>query len=326
MKAALKRSFAWVALAALICAWSFPAGAQARGRAGRSNERGASSAPSPNVRSVTIPVTLRLREPRAQTEIQPIEFLRVFEDGEEQEILSLRGGVRSPLSLALLVQDDLTSSVAVDVKNLSHFVRRLPPGSRVLVGYLRGGALQVRQRFTTDLERAARSVRPPVGSSSVAPASLYQQTIEALRRFESQPAGRRAVLLVSSGLDLSRGLDSSSPGQQPDLQRAIAEAQRRGVAVFALYAPSAGGGSALSLNGQGALQRLAGETGGRAYFQGLGAPVSFDPFLRDIGAMLPRLFALTYLSTHADRGGFHEIKIVADLKDGEIMHPKGYTR
>ncbi|HYP53895.1 MAG TPA: hypothetical protein VEQ42_10175 [Pyrinomonadaceae bacterium] len=322
MKAGLKRTAAALALAALVLATAPTAGAQRRASDRRDARRAA-------VRSVTIPVTLRLREPKPQTEVQSIEYLTVLEDGEDQEILSLRGGVRSPLSLAILIQDDLSSSISTEIREIAAFIRRLPPGTRVFVGYLRGGSLQVRQRFTNDLERAARSLRIPVSSSAVAPFNPFAQTIEALRRFESQPQGRRAVILFSDGVDTSRGFDSSTPSQSVDLQRAINEAQRRSVAVFAVYAPTVGvtgnGRSILAGNGQGSLQRLAAETGGRAYFQGFSAPVSINPFLREISTLLPRLFALTYLSTHPDRG-FHNIKIIADVRDGEVLYPAGYTR
>jgi VWFA-related protein len=138
---------------------------------------------------------------------------------------------------------------------------------------------------------------------------------------------RRAVLVVSDGVDLSRGFDNSSPSQSADLDRAISEAQRRSVAIYAIYAPTAGSGGNTSLvnNGQGSLARLAQETGGKSFFQGSGAPVSFDPFLRQLSDRLSRQFALTYLSTHADKG-FHRIKIEATDADAEINHPSGYTR
>jgi hypothetical protein len=110
------------------------------------------------------------------------------------------------------------------------------------------------------------------------------------------------------------------------LQRAINEAQRKGVAVYSIYAPAVGTNApVLAANGQGSLNRLSEETGGRAFFQGTGAPVSIDRFLTDIGALLSRQFALTYLSTHPDKG-FHRVRVVADLPDGEIFYPNGYTR
>jgi VWFA-related protein len=278
------------------------------------------------VRTVTIPVTVRLPESAGQDELQYLGNLEVFEDGERQEILSTRAAPRSPLTLAVLVQDDLVSSVANEIKGLAQFIRSLPPESRVMVAYLRGGSLNVRQKFTEDLERAAKSLRIPASSTSAAPSNPFTQTREALRRFESQPVGRRAVLLVSDGVDTSRGIDSSTPSQSLDLDRAVAEAQRRGVAVYSIYAPTVwGSGGLLANNGQGSLDRLSKETGGRAFIRGTGAPTSFDPFLEDLDKLLSRQFAITYLSTHPGKG-FHRVRVSAEVSEGEIYHPSGYTR
>jgi hypothetical protein len=53
--------------------------------------------------------------------------------------------------------------------------------------------------------------------------------------------------------------------------------------------------------------------------------VSLDQFLREVDSLLSRQFALTYLSTHPDKG-FHRVRVVAGMADGEIIYPKGYTR
>jgi VWFA-related protein len=279
-----------------------------------------------DVRSVTIPVTVRLPDRQEQSELHYLEALQIFEDGDRQEILATRGAGRSPMTVAVLIQDDLASIVSNEIKGIADFVRRLPPGSRVMVGYLRTGTLQVRQKFTSDTERAAKSLRIPVSSSAVAPFNPFAQTRDALKRFDSQPVGRRAVLLLSDGVDTSRGFENSSPGTGFDLQRAINEAQRLGVAIYSIYEPTAGTSNfSLAGNGQGSLNRLSEETGGRAFFQGTGAPVSLDRFLRDIDSLLSRQFALTYLSTHPDKG-FHKVRVVADVGGGELYYPNGYTR
>jgi VWFA-related protein len=278
-----------------------------------------------DVRTVTIPVTLRLPEHAQQAEVSYLDDLQVFEDGERQEILAIRGAGRSPLTLAVLIQDDLVSSISNEIKGIATFVRKLPPGSRVMVGYLSSGSLRVRQKFTNDLERAAKSLRIPLSSTAASPYNPFALTRDAVKRFESQPVGRRAVLVVSDGIDLSRGLANSSPGEGFDLQRVVNEAQRLGVPIYSMYAPSVGGGDSLLVsNGQGSLQRLSDETGGRAFFQGTGAPVSLDQYLRELDALLSRQFALTYLSTHPDKG-FHKVRVVANTGDSEIFYPKGYT-
>jgi VWFA-related protein len=283
------------------------------------------------VRSVTIPITVRPRgDDAAQRELQQIGELTVREDGEEQKILSIRAyGAETPISVAILIQDDVVTSISNEIKALADFIRRLPRGSRVMVGYIRTGSLQIRQRFTADLERAAGALRSPIGSTSAAPYNPYVEIIEGLKRFEAMPKGRRAMLVVSDGLDISRGLEGASPSQSIDLQRSIKEAQRQGVAVYSFYAPSV---TASTLNnsillsyGQGSLASLGEETGGRAFFQGTGAPVSFDPYLKELGATFTRQIALTYLSTHPKKG-FHKIEVNSGRKDIKIEHPTGYTR
>jgi VWFA-related protein len=282
-----------------------------------------------SVRSITIPVTFRLREERPASEELRTLNLVVNEDGERQEILSTRSAAdRAPLALTLLLQDDLVSTVGLEIDGLAKFIRNLPQGSHVQIGYLRAGSLQLRQKFTTDLERSAKALRVPIGSASAAPYNPYVQIYDALKRYGGVPLGtRRAVLVISDGLDLSRGFDSSSPSQSTDLARAIGEAQRRSVAIYSIYAPTVGQGGNRSLvsNAQGSLARLTEETGGKAFFQGTGAPVSFDPFLRQLSDRLSRQFALTYLSTHADKG-FHRIKIESPDTDAELAYPSGYTR
>jgi VWFA-related protein len=318
------RHLVWKMAAAAALALACAAAASPQGpRDARADQPGGRRG---EVRTVTIPVTLSLRERQAAGELQYLENLEFFEDGEKREVLSMRGAPRSPMTLAVLVQDDLVSSVSNEISGIAKFIRGLPPGSRVMVAYLRLGSLQVRQKFTNDLERAAKALRIPASSTSVAPYNPFALTRDALKRFEAQPVGRRALLLVSDGVDTSRGIEDSTPANSLDLQRAINEAQRRGVAIYSIYAPTVWGNNGLVAgNGQGSLNRLSNETGGRAFFQGLSAPTSFDRFLRDIDTLLSRQFALTYLSTHPEKG-FHRVRVVAELSEGEIHHPSGYTR
>lgn len=280
-------------------------------------------------RPVVIPLTIRVKGEVAPSELELRTVdLTIQEDGEPQTILSVRAmGTSSPINLMVLIQDDVVSSIGLEIKSLAGFIRRLPRGSRVSVGSLRTGSLQVRQKFTADLEKAAKSLRGPAGVASVAPYNPYVEVIEALKRFDAQPAGRRAILLVSDGLDTSHGIDSSGPTQSLDLQRAINEAQRRGVAVYSFYAPTATtavDGNLIS-NAQSSLQRISDETGGRAFFQGFSAPTSFDPFIKELNSALERQIALTYLSTHLKKG-FHRVKIKSSTPGVDISHPAGYRR
>jgi hypothetical protein len=199
-----------------------------------------------------------------------------------------RGTVRveAPLNLAVLIQDDLISRVGNELNVTRDFIRSLPAGSRVMVGYITSGSLQVRQPFTEDLGKAAGALRMPISSDGASAFNPYVEVVEALKKFDAKGQNRNVVLLVSDGLDASRGLDPSSTIASIDLQRAVREANRRNVTVYSFYAPSVGLTSQSSLlagYGQSALNRLSNETGGRAFFQGTSF-VTFDGYsdrLRD---------------------------------------------
>jgi VWFA-related protein len=278
------------------------------------------------VRTMTIPISIygkqELKTNQAE-EIIEAGDITLKEDDDDQVILSIRSVSNTPISLAVLIQDDLTPNANLQLENVKEFIRELPKGSRVLVAYLRGGSIQVRQKFTDDLEKAAKSLRIVAGVGGSSP---YVGVEEALGRFDALPAGRRAVLLISDGLDVSSANSSFASAQSLELDRAILKAQRKSVAVYSFYNAAtltAGGNSQLVLGAQGALKRLSEETGGRAFFQGTISPLSFEPFFTELNLALSRQFALTFLSTHMKKG-YHKIQVMSTNPEVKIEHPKGY--
>lgn len=281
------------------------------------------------VRIMTIPVTIftkkELKEKQAGEFVEAGD-ITLKENQEDQTILSIRSVSNTPLSLAVLIQDDLSSDVNLQLKDLANFIRSLPKDSRVMVAYIRGGSLQIRQNFTQDLDAAAKSLRIVISNSAVAPRNPYDGVMDTIKRFQGQPNGRRAILLISDGLDVSQGINGSTPGQSLDLDRAILKAQRNSVAVYSFYSAATyteSGNSLLVNNGQGSLLRISEETGGKAFFQGTFTPISYQPFFRDLTLALSRQFALTYISTHMKKG-YYKIEVDSSNPEVKIEHPKGY--
>jgi len=199
-----------------------------------------------------------------------------------------------PLDLAVLIQDDLISQVGNELGVTREFIRSLPQGSRVMVGYITAGSLQVRQPFTNDLDKAAQSLRIPTSSVSSAPFNPYVEVLEALKKFPSGSSNANALLLISDGLDTSRGFDANAAGHTLDIERSIKEANRRNVSVFSFYAPSVGLTSRNRLAasyGQSSLNRISDETGGKAFFQGTTGFVTFDSYYNRLREALNRQYA-----------------------------------
>ena len=281
------------------------------------------------IRTVSIPISIftkeELKEGQAE-ELLQVGNLSVKENGQEQTILSIRSRTDVPLSLAVLIQDDLSSDFNLQIKDLKNFIISLPRGSRVMVAYLRSGSPEIRQKFTEDLKKASESLRIVFSDSSVAPRSPWDGVSDILGRFDALPYGRRAILLISSGLDLSSGLSGSSPGQSLALQAAILKAQRKSVAVFSIFATtelSTGVSSIGTLNGQGSLSAIADETGGRTFGSGSITPINFEPFLRQLNVLIGRQFLLSY-ATENIKKGYYKVEVKSTNPEVKIEHPKGY--
>ncbi|MFY9555758.1 MAG: VWA domain-containing protein [Blastocatellia bacterium] len=277
-------------------------------------------------RDVTILVTAHPHNQRtreAALKLKADDFV-VREDKRPQQIISVKRASEVPPILAVLIQDDLVSRVNNEIKGLKDFIARLPEGSRVMTAYVTTGTLQITQDFTIDRARAADSLRIVKSNASSAPYNPYVEVIEALRRFESQPAARRIMLLISDGLDTSHGFRSSSPSLSLDLDRAIQEAQRRGVAVFSFYAPTVSQAtvSRMEINyGQGCLIRLADETGGEAFVTGNDF-VTFDPYFKEFDDLLGLQWVITYRSSSIGNS-FRRIEVSTE-QDVHLHYADGY--
>jgi VWFA-related protein len=281
------------------------------------------------VRTVTIPISIftkaELRDNQAQEFVQ-LDRLIVREDRGEQQVLSIRSVSDAPMSIAFVIQEDLVNNFNLQLNDIKDFIRGLPGGTRVMVAYARSGSVEVRQRFTDDREKAARSLRIVSGSSNFAPRSPYDAVSDVLGRFDGVPVGRRAILLFSDGVDSSQGSSLASISQSYDLDQAVLRAQRKGVAVYSFFSPtttSENGNSTFAFAGQGALGKISDQTGGRSFYQGSIAPTSYLPFFRELNLALNRQFSLTYLSTNMNKG-YHKVEVFSTNPDVKIEHPKGY--
>src|SRR5947207_13405013 len=153
-----------------IAGFLFVTSASSQGRHDRSSRSRGPAKP------ITVPVTIRVRTSAPEVEMRIVDFL-LREDGEQQTILSIRRPIENPLSLAILIQDDLVSSVGNEIRGIADFIRHQPSGSRIMVGYIRSGSLDVRRKFTNDAERSAGGLRIPTGSITASPFNPYVDVI-----------------------------------------------------------------------------------------------------------------------------------------------------
>ncbi len=209
-------------------------------------------------------------------------------NGRKQPPTSLAAVTPAGAQIALLIDDGLRESVGRELSTLKSFVNGLPQGTEVFVGYMSNGRIQQESPFTTEHASAAATVRLPLGAGGVS-ASPYFCLSDFVKRWPREgsadgggQAKARFVLMITNGVDLYNGSTSPLNQDSPYVQAAVTDAQRAGVSVYSIYYGGAGirGGQA-SFSGQSYLAQVSEGTGGRAYYEGTGNPVSMAPFLQE---------------------------------------------
>ena len=243
--------------------------------------------------------------------------------------------------VALLIDDGLRESIGRNLSDIQNFLKGLPQGMEVLIGYMQNGTVMVTQPFTTDHESAAASIRLPQGipGESASPYFCLSDFVKkwpgadqvdpnapsGLQGTGSAPHGKaRFVMMITNGVDPYNGSTSVMNQDSPYVNQAITDSQRAGVAVYSIYFTDAGirGGSA-NMSGQSYLEQVTQATGGRNYYEGIGNLVDMAPFLKEFVGTLGRTYVATFEAPPGknDRD-LVQFKIASSVKRSKLRGPQ----
>jgi hypothetical protein len=217
--------------------------------------------------------------------------------------------------------DDSTRTVSLGTQllELKQFVNSLPATTQVAVGYMHNGTFAMAQAFTADHRQAANALRLPTAIPGENGSPYFALSDLAKHWPSNQATDRRAVLMFTDGVD--RYYDLSSV-DDPYVDAAVRDTLKSGIAVYSVYLRGAGDvsrfGWATNL-AQSRLIEVSDQTGGYAYFQGFGDPVSIAPFMDDFRNRLSNQYKLTYQAKATQ--GVQSIKLRTELPGIKIEAP-----
>ncbi|MGD0435149.1 MAG: hypothetical protein ABSB86_01705 [Bryobacteraceae bacterium] len=220
------------------------------------------------------------------------------------------------LEIYFLVDNCSNCEPGSKFEELRRFINAQPPTTLIGVAYIRNGRLELAEKPTQDRARAIQALNAPEGSK---PASPFSALTDLINGWPADSA-RHVVLMVSNGIDPA----PRDEFKDPAADAAIEAAQRAGVAVYAIYHPSAdylGADSSKIYSGQIQLAHLAVETGGEAYFLGFGPLPSLAPFLSDIADHLANQYLVEFLASPGEAGALEEVTVRSKAPDVELVVP-----
>jgi len=261
-------------------------------------------------------------EPKRGKTIPPLTYddLRVTQGKEKLQVTALEPLVGTKLQLLLMIDDSAAESFNTEIRSLKDFVMAQPPNVEVAVGYMRNGMTQMTSNFTSDHAAAANSIRLAMGrgGDDVSP---YDSLTDVVKKWPQTDARRREIVMISSGVE---GLGGGFSPDNQYVNAGIASAQKAGVVVYTIYSPSVGhaGHSFWRATwGQNFLAQLSDETGGEFYQVSLGAPVSFEPFLKSILEAQQHQYLLTFIPHPQSKPGLESVHITVLEKDASLAAP-----
>jgi len=263
-------------------------------------------------------------ESKNQTPLDPA-MLTIQVNGHSSPITAVTPITPAAARIAILIDDGLRGSFSLQLQDIKKFVESLPPGAKVLVGYMQSGEVRsVTNGFTSDHNAVTSELRVPMSSPGLS-ASPYFCLEEFVKHWPSAEVGPRFVLMVTNGVDPYNGRPGIMNQDSPYVQEAQEAAERAGVAVYSIYYGDAGirGGGAY-LSGQSYMQQVGDATGGQLLSGGI-TPVSFAPFLDKFRKYLMESYTVTFMAStnHEKDSTLTQIKVKTSQPGMKIHAPEG---
>ncbi len=262
------------------------------------------------------------------------EDFTIFEDGKKQEIRFFSRETDQPLTLGLLVDVSRSQEALIEVERSAsrRFFERVlrPKDMAFLISF--GVDVELLQDFTASpvlLARALDGLRLNAGTSGLSPTGspvplpggprgtvLYDAVWLAAKEKLRGEVGRRALVVITDGVDV---------GSRVKIQDAIEEAQRADAILYIVlfedprYTSWQYGG----VSGEGAMRRMADETGGRVFR--VSRRETLDDIYNTIQTELRSQYSVAYAPTNQARdGSFRRIEVKTRNRDYRVQVRRGY--
>ncbi len=203
-------------------------------------------------------------------------------------------GVDDGVELVLLIDQGARSSLGTQLEEVKNFIKSLPPNTRATIGYMEEGRTNLVSPLTTDHDQILRGLHLPNGMAGIDASPYFCLSDLAKHWPSSDLQARREVVMISDGVDYY------NPRYDPDdpyLLSAIADSVRSRLVVYSIYWRNDGrlDRSMYENNaGQNLLLAVTDATGGASFWEGMGNPVSFEPYLGDIRRRLNNQYEISF--------------------------------
>jgi hypothetical protein len=226
------------------------------------------------------------------------------------------------IELVVLIDGAARNSLGRQLDDIAQFVNGLPPNVKAAIAYMANGQAMFAGPLTADHAAVLKNLHLPGGVAGIE-ASPYFCLSDLAKRWPGQDAAaRREVVMVTDGVDnYQRQYDP----EDPYVQTAIKDATRARLVVYSIYWKNQGRADqteAANDTGQNLLDQVTQATGGKSFWQGMGNPVSFQPYLEELTRRLRNQWELGFTAPLKANPDVETLRLQLHAPGTEVSAPE----
>lgn len=253
-----------------------------------------------------------------------ITDLAVKVDGKKAKVTTWEP-YRAPnnkIELVLLIDGAARSSLGEQMGDIERFVKSLPPNVVAGIAYMENGRAALSSPLTSNRVATLQGLHLPGGVPGIE-ASPYFCLSDLAKHWPGQNAeARREVVMITDGVD---NYERRYDPEDPYVEAAINDSVRARLVVYSIYWMNQGRFSRTwyaANDGQNLLTQLTEATGGKSFWQGMGNPVSFQPYFDELVRRFRNQYELAFASPVEGKPGVENLKLSLHAPETEIDAPR----
>jgi hypothetical protein len=228
----------------------------------------------------------------------------------------------NPMELVLLIDGSARTSLGLQMDEIKHFINSLPPNTKAAIAYMQNGSAVFAAPLTVDHAQVLRTLHLPAGPAGSS-ASPYFCLSDLAKHWPSKDeTARRMVVMITDGVDY---YEMRYDPEDPYVQTAINDSVRARLVVYSIYCENRGrAGASMYENfaGQNLLQEVSEATGGESYWQGMGNPVSYEPYFNEMTRRFRNQYELGFTSLLEGKPRIESLKLTLSAPGNEVDTPQ----
>jgi hypothetical protein len=231
-------------------------------------------------------------------------------------------GADSPLELVILIDSSARTSLGTQLGELGGFVKEMPSHTKMAIAYMENGRAAFSGSFSADPAQVLKGLHLPGGSPGVSSSPYFCLSDLAKNWPSADRNARREVVMITDGVDY---YDLRFDPDDPYVQKAITDSVRAGIVVYSIYWTDRGRINATryeNFAGQSLLNEVTQATGGNSYWEGIGNPVSFEPYLKDLRLRLQNQYRLSFETELKGRSNVATMKLKVGGPEAKVYAPQ----